>query len=193
MAAAHSALHCRESPFSRADFPSGSLITDVDVSIAWLKTDGTCTAPLGGSAFHPETNFRIDVTGGPSVINASGTWTGSTPTGAVVTGFDQSAGAIPSGLPLVAPSCPTMAILAPLMVSRRSAHSFSAPGIQDPGDPLCVDSYSVTVTAETPPVVINEVDADTAGTDTLEFVELYDGGLGNQPRWASRCALQRFQ
>ncbi|MHC4067820.1 MAG: hypothetical protein ACYSUI_25405 [Planctomycetota bacterium] len=28
-------------------------------------------------------------------------------------------------------------------------------------------------------VLINEVDADTAGTDVLEFVELYDGGVGN--------------
>lgn len=30
-------------------------------------------------------------------------------------------------------------------------------------------------------VVINEVDADTQGTDTEEFVELYDGGVGNTP------------
>ena len=30
-------------------------------------------------------------------------------------------------------------------------------------------------------VVINEVDSDTAGTDMLEFVELYDGGAGNTP------------
>ena len=30
-------------------------------------------------------------------------------------------------------------------------------------------------------VLINEVDADTAGTDTLEFVELFDGGAGNTP------------
>lgn len=29
--------------------------------------------------------------------------------------------------------------------------------------------------------VINELDADTAGTDTMEFVELYDGGVGNSP------------
>ena len=28
-------------------------------------------------------------------------------------------------------------------------------------------------------IIINEVDADTAGTDILEFVELYDGGVGN--------------
>ena len=30
-------------------------------------------------------------------------------------------------------------------------------------------------------VIINEVDADTPGTDTAEFVELYDGGVGNTP------------
>jgi len=28
-------------------------------------------------------------------------------------------------------------------------------------------------------IIINEVDCDTLGTDTLEFVELYDGGAGN--------------
>lgn len=28
-------------------------------------------------------------------------------------------------------------------------------------------------------VIINEIDSDTPGTDNLEFVELYDGGLGN--------------
>lgn len=29
------------------------------------------------------------------------------------------------------------------------------------------------------PIIINEVDADTPGTDTAEFIELYDGGAGN--------------
>jgi len=33
----------------------------------------------------------------------------------------------------------------------------------------------------TPNVIINEVDSDTAGTDAAEFVELYDGGVGNAP------------
>ena len=31
------------------------------------------------------------------------------------------------------------------------------------------------------PIRINEVDADTSGSDNLEFIELYDGGLGNTP------------
>jgi DNA/RNA endonuclease G (NUC1) len=30
-------------------------------------------------------------------------------------------------------------------------------------------------------VLVNEVDSDTPGTDTAEFVELYDGGVGNTP------------
>ena len=30
-----------------------------------------------------------------------------------------------------------------------------------------------------PVFIINELDADTAGTDLLEFVEIYDGGMGN--------------
>ena len=30
-------------------------------------------------------------------------------------------------------------------------------------------------------ILINEVDSDTSGTDTLEFIELYDGGTGNIP------------
>ena len=43
-------------------------------------------------------------------------------------------------------------------------------------------TVTVTVTGEddaAPPVfTINEVDSDTAGTDTAEFLELYDGGVG---------------
>ncbi len=37
----------------------------------------------------------------------------------------------------------------------------------------------VLQTALAQDIIINEVDADTFGTDTLEFIELYDGGAGN--------------
>lgn len=30
-------------------------------------------------------------------------------------------------------------------------------------------------------ILINEVDADQTSTDIAEFIELFDGGLGNQP------------
>ncbi|MBN2006208.1 MAG: Ig-like domain-containing protein, partial [Anaerolineae bacterium] len=41
-------------------------------------------------------------------------------------------------------------------------------------------SWSFTVVAAgAPTVLINEVDADTPSTDVAEFIELYDGGVGN--------------
>jgi endonuclease G, mitochondrial len=54
----------------------------------------------------------------------------------------------------------------------------------DPPDTMESDIAFSFVTAEPPPpvatnVVINELDSDTPGADTAEFVELYDGGAGN--------------
>ncbi len=40
-------------------------------------------------------------------------------------------------------------------------------------------SLSGTAISTVPNILINELDADTSGTDTQEFVELYDGGQGN--------------
>ncbi len=54
----------------------------------------------------------------------------------------------------------------------------------DPPDQMASDAtFSFTTAAPPQPVatnvIINEVDADTPGTDTAEFIELYDGGVGN--------------
>jgi predicted extracellular nuclease len=43
--------------------------------------------------------------------------------------------------------------------------------------PFPIGTFSTT--AAEPELIINEVDADQVGTDAAEFVELYDGGLGN--------------
>ena len=56
----------------------------------------------------------------------------------------------------------------------------------DPPDQMASDFTFSFTTADPPPpvatnVIINEIDADTPGTDTAEFVELYDGGVGNTP------------
>lgn len=51
----------------------------------------------------------------------------------------------------------------------------------DPPDTMVAD-YQWSFTTAAPPaenILINEVDADTPGSDTVEFVELYDGGRGN--------------
>jgi predicted extracellular nuclease len=56
--------------------------------------------------------------------------------------------------------------------------------VTDPPDQMAANFVFSFTVAAAPPVVannviINELDSDTAGTDTLEFVELYDGGVGN--------------
>ena len=57
----------------------------------------------------------------------------------------------------------------------------------DPPDEMAAD-YQFNFTATGPvgppvdsPMLINEVDADTTGTDVAEFVELFDGGSGSTP------------
>jgi uncharacterized repeat protein (TIGR01451 family) len=47
-------------------------------------------------------------------------------------------------------------------------------------DGFSLDQAGVlTVTLPSVPLIINEFDAQTPGTDTAEFIELYDGGVGN--------------
>ncbi len=51
----------------------------------------------------------------------------------------------------------------------------------DPPDTMENDFSFSFATVTDSQILINEVDADTAGSDTLEFIELYDGGVGNTP------------
>lgn len=53
--------------------------------------------------------------------------------------------------------------------------------VNDGPDYMVADYSFKFATAVNSSVVINEVDADTLGSDTLEFIELYDGGVGNTP------------
>ncbi|MEZ4517051.1 MAG: hypothetical protein R3C44_09515 [Chloroflexota bacterium] len=53
----------------------------------------------------------------------------------------------------------------------------------DPPDEMAADVSWQFETAEPGPttdILINEFDVDTPGTDTAEFIELYDGGIGGQ-------------
>src|SRR6185295_17982194 len=66
------------------------------------------------------------------------------------------------------------------------AAAISDTDTSDPPDSPAADFSFSFATANPPPggaanVIINEVDADTPGTDAAEFVELYDGGAGHTP------------
>jgi uncharacterized repeat protein (TIGR01451 family) len=49
------------------------------------------------------------------------------------------------------------------------------------GDPAGNNSGSAStlIFTDLPPILINEIDSDTPSTDTLEFIELFDGGAGS--------------
>ena len=55
----------------------------------------------------------------------------------------------------------------------------SSAGTATIGDGVATGAILNDDAAPPPTVVINEIDSDTAGTDALEFVEIYDGGIGN--------------
>ncbi len=76
-----------------------------------------------------------------------------------------------SFLPAGALRCPTG------LVGQFVEHAFSSVGTD--GTP---GAANTTVDAcGNIPVVINEIDSDQPGTDSTEFIELFDGGLGNTP------------
>ena len=74
---------------------------------------------------------------------------------------------------------------APCTVTVSAAEIADA-DTDDPPDQMAADvAFSFTTVNPPPPaatnVIINEVDSDTPGADAAEFVELYDGGVGNTP------------
>jgi endonuclease G len=67
-----------------------------------------------------------------------------------------------------------------------SASQITDTDVIDPPDAMAANHVFSFATANAPPagvgnVIINEIDADTPGSDVAEFVELYDGGAGNTP------------
>ncbi|HET7695424.1 MAG TPA: DNA/RNA non-specific endonuclease [Vicinamibacterales bacterium] len=83
----------------------------------------------------------------------------------------------------------TLTPASPLPYTSTCTVTVAASGISDadaddPPDQMDADFVASFTTANPPPpaatnVLINEVDSDTPGTDTAEFVELYDGGAGS--------------
>ena len=83
----------------------------------------------------------------------------------------------------------TLTPAGPLPYSATCSVTVTAAGItdvdpNDPPDQMDADVLFSFATADPPPpaatnVIINELDSDTPGADAAEFVELYDGGVGN--------------
>lgn len=136
--------------FNSADFGSGCVVSDVNVSIRWAKTDGTCGAPGIGNSFHAETSFRLDgPTGNNEILIPPAYYGGAATMSAVITTFNQGFGA-----PTIAGGTPQSGTFSPAgggnLNDYNGTSAFGAwqlmAGDNGGGDPLCVDYYSITIT-----------------------------------------------
>ena len=134
--------------FSAADFSAGVCqVADVDVSITWAKTDGTCTAPGTGSSFHSETNFRIDGPAGNEILVMPGTYSGSGTISSVTTTIDQAAASVIGGTdPVSGTFRPNNGNLDNYNGTDPFGTWTLRAGDTGSGDPLCIVAYSVTIT-----------------------------------------------
>jgi hypothetical protein len=148
-ATANFAINVGSVTFNAAQFPAGALVSDVNIAINFLKTDGTCASPATGSAFHNETNFRLQGPTGVQVVLAPpGTWSGGTVTPPVTVTFDQQAAAVPSGIPVSGSFLPTPDTLNTFNGTNPTGVWILQAGDSAGGDPLCVNNYTITVTAQ---------------------------------------------
>ena len=138
--------------FSGSDFYTGATITKVTASIDWTKTDRTCANPRSGNAYHNEVFFRLDAPVGLGSVTLAnlGTWSGGVDIGTVTTVFDQAAGAIPSGTPVSGTFTPNNGNLNIYNGESPIGDWQLVAGDDFRADPLCVFSYSVSITVPDP-------------------------------------------
>jgi hypothetical protein len=168
--------------FSAGDFNNGCVITDVNVSIRWHKTGGTCANPDLGNPFHGETNFRIDGPSNNVILATAGTWSGTAVLFSdVTTTFNQGFG-VPSGTPITGNFGPNGGNLNTFNGTNPVGTWKLKPGDNGNSDPLCIAGYSVTITASKP----NDDCTDATGLGLPSSVSGNTTGCAN-PNTAPFC------
>ncbi len=156
--------------FNAADFPNGTNIENVRISITWTKTDGTCAAQNTGDPFHTETGFDIQGPGATVELVPTNTWSGGLDIGNVTTVFDDAFGTSPTGTPVSGNFSPSGSLATfnggdPVMTWNLLATDTVGQ------DPLCVESYSITITT-------TDTSTSTCINDTLLNVNPTDDFVG---------------
>ncbi|MEZ4978461.1 MAG: SprB repeat-containing protein [Chitinophagales bacterium] len=189
---------------SPGQFPTNSYISDINVDINFLKTDGSCASPASGSAFHNETFFRLNNSTLGSISLVNGNFSGNTAlTTPITITFDEDAGTGVSGYNVTAAS--NGAVLNPIgnldawnWNLINPAQTWNLWGGDNVAlDPLCTYFYNLTVcgckTADYGLATVNgsssniTICADDPGTITLSHngsANAFDNdGYGDQLRW----------
>jgi DNA/RNA endonuclease G (NUC1) len=154
-----------------------------ELSVTATASPGDSAPAVGATTpAHGATNVQVDsaiVINFSESVNATGNaFTLDCPAGAAQT-FAQSASPATAFTLTPAVNLPQ----ATTCTVTVAASEVSDADANDPPDSPAADfAFSFTTASATPPVanvIINEIDADTPGTDVAEFVELYDGGTGD--------------
>ncbi|HEU4433572.1 MAG TPA: Ig-like domain-containing protein, partial [Pyrinomonadaceae bacterium] len=136
------------------------------------------TTPANG-AVNVAVDSNISITFSESVSATASAFTIQCPTGTPVT-FTQSAS--PSTTYTLNPTVDLP--FSTLCTVTVVANQITDQDVNDPPDNMLANfMFSFTTAGPPPPVanniIINELDSDTPNIDAAEFVELYDGGVGN--------------
>ncbi len=167
--------------FVVGDFPAGETIIDVDISIDWTKSGLDCPTRIG-NPFHGETRLRLESPDGTVIelVNFD-TYTGNVVIGDVITTFDDSAAVPPGpGAPVSGTFRPTGPGMLANFNGENPVGTWNVLGSDDVlFDPLCVNSYELTVTVGS---VLDAVEAvldhfecyEANGRNARETVDLED-------------------
>ncbi|WP_242206062.1 HYR domain-containing protein [Aestuariivivens insulae] len=169
--------------FSASDFPTGAVITDVNVTITWQKTGGTCSSPTSDNPNNVEISFRMDAVdiSQDLVLAPQVTWSGETQGGVVTTVFDDSAATVPSGTPTSGTFKPAGLITLANSFNGETpvgTWQLKAGDTASNNNALCVYNFSVSITANVPPTAVCSnytAYLDIAGETTITPQDV-DGG-----------------
>jgi len=188
------------------NFPVNSYISDINVDINYLKTDGSCATPLAGSAYHGETHFALQNSTLGSISLVQGNFIGNTALVTPITmTFDEDAIAGVTGYDVTVAS--NGVVLNPIgnldawnWNLINPAQTWDIRGGDDVAlDPLCTNFYNLTVcgckSADYGIATVNSssstitICADDPGTITLAHNGSTSGfdndGFGDELRWYS--------
>ncbi len=138
--------------FTASDFPGivCPVVTDVNVSVRWMKVDGTCASPGAGDNGITEVNFAVEGPDGIVTLINPGTWFGPStadPSNTPITsGFDQDASSIHGGIASNSTRRPNGGDLDDFVDDNPLGDWRLLPGDTLAGDELCIDQYSITLT-----------------------------------------------
>ena len=136
---------------SGVDFTPSDRISSVEVTIKFKKTDGTCSSPLNGYAYHGETTYKLISPNGTEVILANDdTWTGGATAPIAIVKFSATATAQPTGAPTNGTFLPKGGNLNDFVNEFPSGTWVLQAGDDAGADPLCIHSFKIKVTTFSP-------------------------------------------